>query len=96
MAVAHQLAVGQLVHLDEAGNIVRAWTDARPRKESGKFVPRPWGGVYSDLEVVAGIGIPTRAEVSWELPDGLFTWFRATITTLELGPPAAAGAMSEH
>lgn len=76
------------LEFDEAGNIVSVWTDARPHKEGHTFVPRPWGGDYSDLEVVGGIGIPTRAEVSWELPDGLFTWFRATVTTLELGPPA--------
>jgi hypothetical protein len=76
------------LEFDEAGNIMRVWTDARPRKEGGKFVSRPWGGAYSDLEVVGGIGIPTRAEVSWELPDGLFTRFRATITSLELGPSA--------
>jgi hypothetical protein len=76
------------LEFDEAGNIIRVWTDARPRKEAGKFVSSPWGGVYSNLEVVGGIGIPTRAEVSWELPDGPFTWFRATITTLELDPPA--------
>ena len=28
--------------------------------------------------------LPTRAEVSWELPDGPFTYFRAQVTGLEL------------
>jgi hypothetical protein len=74
------------LHFDAEGDIDRAWTDARPHKEGGKVVPRPWGGVFSDYEVVGGVGMPTRAEVSWELPDGAFTWFRCKITSLEARP----------
>lgn len=76
-------SVALRLHFDAEGNIVRAWTDARPHKEGGKVVPRPWGGVFSDYEVVGGVGMPTRAAVSWELPDGAFTWFRCKITSVE-------------
>jgi hypothetical protein len=72
------------LEFDAAGDIVGAWTDARPRLEDKKIVQRPWGGVYSDYAVVGGVRVPTRAEVRWELADGPFTWFRATITSLEL------------
>jgi hypothetical protein len=70
-------------HFDAARNIAKAWTEARPHKEEGKFAPRPWGGVYGDYAVVGGIRIPTRAQVTWELPAGPFTWFRAEITSVE-------------
>jgi len=71
------------LHFDDAGNIVRVWTGARPHKEDGDYVPRPWGGTYSDYEVLGGVRIPTRGEVSWDLPEGRFTWFRGEVTSLK-------------
>ncbi len=71
------------LHFDADGDIVKTWTDARPHKEGDRFVPRPWRGAYSGYQVIGGVRIPTRAEVSWELPEGLFTWFRGTITSFE-------------
>jgi hypothetical protein len=49
-------------------------------------VTRPWAGRFSDYAVVGGIRIPTRGEVRWELPDGPFTYWRGTITSIELDP----------
>jgi hypothetical protein len=42
------------------------------------------GGAFSDYEVVGGVRVPTQAEVRWQLPEGPFTYWRATITSLEL------------
>jgi len=78
------------LHFDGDGNIVKAWTGARPRKEGDHVVSRPWGGVFSDYDVMGGVRLPRRAEVTWELPDGPFTWFRCTITSFE--PSASSGA----
>lgn len=70
--------------LDPAGDIVKAWTGARPRLEGKEIVERPWSGVFAGHAVVGGIRIPTRAEARWELPEGPFTYWRGTITSLEL------------
>jgi hypothetical protein len=69
---------------DDAGDIVSAFSNARPYLEGKATVPRPWGGVFSRFEVVGGVRIPTRAEVRWELPEGPFVYWRATITSLAL------------
>ena len=68
---------------DAAGDIVAASTQARPREEGGRVVETPWAGKFTDYDVISGIRIPKRAEVSWELPDGPFPYWRGTITSLE-------------
>jgi hypothetical protein len=73
------------LEFDAAGDIVGAAADARPRTEGKRIVRRPWAGIFGDYAVVGGIRIPTHGEVRWELPDGPFTYWRGTITSLELG-----------
>jgi hypothetical protein len=72
------------LELDAEGDIVGASTDARPRPEGKRIVPRPWGGVFADYAVVRGIRIPRQAEVRWGLPEGRFTYWRGKVTSLEL------------
>jgi Family of unknown function (DUF6544) len=72
------------LEFDETGHIVGASAD-RPRTEGRRIVWRPWTGTFGDYAVVGGISIPTIGEVRWELPDGPFTYWRGTITSLELG-----------
>jgi hypothetical protein len=74
------------LEFDATGDIVGTWCDARPYLEGKTSVPRPWAGRFSDYAVVGGIRIPTRGEVRWELPDGPFTYWRGTITSIELDP----------
>ena len=69
---------------DAAGDIVRASSEARPRPLGRTFVAAPWGGTFGDYKVLGQTRIPTWAEVSWELPEGPFVYWRATITSLEL------------
>jgi hypothetical protein len=64
---------------DADGMIATAWTQARPRREGATVVERPWGGVFSGYGPAGGVVLPRRAEVTWELPDGPFTWFRCEI-----------------
>ena len=66
---------------DDEGDIVRTGADARPRDGD---VPRPWGGEFRDYVAMGGVRIPARGEVYWDLPDGRFTYWRATVTSLEL------------
>ena len=56
----------------------------RPRTEGKKIVRRPWAGTFGEYAVVGGVRIPTHGEVRWELPDGAFTHWRGTVTSLEL------------
>jgi len=75
------------LEFDAAGDIVRVAADARPRAEGGTA---PWAGTFDAYRYFGGIRIPTRAEVSWLLPEGRFTYFRGTVTSLEsiAGPPS--------
>jgi uncharacterized protein DUF6544 len=72
------------MEIDADGDVLAVRCDARPRKEGKRFVPRPWSGTYSDHADLGGVGIPTRAEVRWELPEGPFVYWRGTVTALAL------------
>jgi hypothetical protein len=72
------------LHFDGAGDIAGASASNRPRQEGKRFVERPWVGAFGDYNELGGVRVPTWAEVSWELPEGLFTYFRAKVTGLEL------------
>jgi hypothetical protein len=69
---------------DEAGEIVRTAAH-RPRAEAGNTVT-PWIGTYTNYAVLGGVRVPTRGEVRWDLPEGPFTYWRGTITAVELRP----------
>jgi hypothetical protein len=69
--------------VNDIGDIVTAHTDTRPRDRD---VPRPWTGRFGDYAIIDGLRIPTTAEVTWELPDGPFTYFRGTVTNLTVVP----------
>jgi hypothetical protein len=55
----------------------------RPRVEAAGAVTR-WVGVYGDYQELGGVRVPTRAEVRYELPEESFTYWRGTVTSLEL------------
>ena len=80
--------VAAAVHLkfDEAGRIIQASTNDRPRMVDGREVPTRWSGRFSDYQKVSGYYIPTRAEACWELDSGTYTYWRATITELTVDP----------
>jgi len=67
---------------DEHGDIMQTIAE-RPRVEAGNALT-PWIGEYRDYEVLGGVRIPTRGAVRWDLPEGPFTYWRGTITALEL------------
>ena len=79
------------LEFDAAGDIVSASTGERPRLAGKKIVPTPWGGVFSEYAVLGGIRVPTRAEVSWELADGPFTYWHGRVTSLETGQHSLVG-----
>jgi Family of unknown function (DUF6544) len=66
----------------EAGEISQTFAE-RPRLEADGAVT-PWVGEYRDYERLGGVSVPMRGEVRWELPDGPYTYWRGTITSLEV------------
>ena len=68
---------------DDSGDIVSAFTAARPRLVGKRAIATPWIGEVSEYAELGGVRIPTRAEVRWELPEGPFPYWRGTITSLE-------------
>jgi hypothetical protein len=54
----------------------------RPRLETGGALTR-WIGEYGDYASFDGIRVPARREVRWKLPDGPFTYWRGTITSVQ-------------
>jgi hypothetical protein len=56
----------------------RCWT---ADKSGGRLVP--WSGTHTSFRQAAGLLLPERAEVTWHLPDGDFTYFRATVSQIE-------------
>jgi hypothetical protein len=67
---------------NEAGEIAQTIAQ-RPRLEAGNAIT-PWVGVYSDYQDLGGLRVPRRGEVRWELPEGPVTYWRGSITSLEL------------
>ncbi len=71
-------------HFDAAGDIIAASADARPRAVGKRVVDTPFRGEFAAYEVLADVRVPTSAEVSWELPEGRFTYFRGQLTALAI------------
>jgi hypothetical protein len=80
--VAGDRVTVQLV-FDRAGDILRAEAPARGYHDGKSTVMRPWSGVFSEYRRFDGIRVPTRAEVSWQLPAGRYTYFSGEIVELE-------------
>lgn len=72
------------VEFDDAGDIVRASSLMRPFRVAKRLVPTPWGGNLAEYDLLGGMRIPTSAEAYWDLPGGRFTYWRGTVTSLEL------------
>ncbi len=64
---------------DTAGDIVGLVAADRPMEQDGVTVPTPWKGFYSDYRQFGRYRIPAYGEVGWELPTGLFTYWKGTI-----------------
>jgi hypothetical protein len=77
--VSEQHAAVQLIF--DHGDVVQTMAE-RPRLEAGGALTR-WVGEYGDYRSFGGIRLPARGEVRWELPDGPFRYWRATITSVE-------------
>jgi hypothetical protein len=72
-------------HFGPAGEITGTVAE-RYRTVSGKQVLTPWVGTFSQYERVAGMMVPRRGEISWQLPEGVFTYWRGRLVSAAYEP----------
>lgn len=53
----------------------------RPRLVGKQSVLTPWMGKYLEFQEWEGLRVAARLEVSWQLPENLFTYFRSQLTS---------------
>lgn len=75
-------AVSVQLTFDEAGHI-RTVSGVRPRLAGGSAIDTRFTGSFGDYVELGGIRVPGTGEVSWELPEGPFTYWRGEVTSLE-------------
>lgn len=68
---------------NNVGEIVSVYTDERYREVDGQYKLFPWKGTFSDYMDIQGYRIPSFGQVAWILEDGLYSYWRATLTTIE-------------
>jgi hypothetical protein len=66
--------------LDQKG-LIRSATGIRPRLAGKTTIETPFVGRFGDYVELGGIRIPRSAELSWELPEGPFTYWRGEVTS---------------
>ena len=68
---------------DENGDIVSMVADDRPMDRGGAAVPTVWRGLYAQYRQFGAYRLPSWGEVGWELPEGLFTYWKGELTSYE-------------
>jgi hypothetical protein len=66
---------------DEAG-LIQSASGLRPRLAGRRSVETPFLGTFGDYVELGGVRVPGSAEVSWDLPEGPFTYWRGEVTSL--------------
>jgi hypothetical protein len=68
--------------IDEAGDIVRATSPARPYDVPGGYAEAPWHYVFSEHRDFGGVRIPAAGVATFEKPAGAWEYFRGRITSV--------------
>lgn len=66
---------------DPAG-LIRSATGMRPRLAGATAIETPFTGTFDDYVELGGVHVPGRAEVTWALPEGPFTYWRGEVASL--------------
>ncbi len=72
-------------HFGSGGEITGTVAE-RYRSVEGKQVLTPWIGAFSQYERVGGLMVPRRGEISWQLPEGRFTYWRGRLVAADFEP----------
>jgi len=79
VTISHEKIISSAVlNFDELGRI----TDLKAERYYGEQMQH-WSGKIEEYQEIGGILIPTKVEVTWNLPDGDFSYFRSEITEIE-------------
>lgn len=73
------LVVALQFSFNERGAVTEVFSPGRYRSVAGDYVATPWLVRCWDYVEIDGFRVPARAEVSWVLPDGLFTYWRGRV-----------------
>jgi hypothetical protein len=87
------LEVSLEFQFNERGEIIGTYSPGRFRYAGGKYILTPWSGSFSNYRQTHGFQIPTQCEVEWELPEGRYPYFRATIEKVDYN--VACSAMTQ-
>jgi hypothetical protein len=68
------------IGISAAGEPLSCHAD-RPRAVGKRTILTPWSGTYAGFQESEGLRVATRLEVSWHLPEGLFSYYRSEITS---------------
>ncbi len=74
------ITVSLVFCFDAEGLISSVRAAARYRTLNGVLVATPWQGRFWNYGVRAGMRIPLEGEVAWELPEGLWPYWRGRAT----------------
>jgi hypothetical protein len=70
--------------IDDHGHVLGGSARSRPRLAGKKLVETPWFGIYGDYRQFGNLRVPTVAEVSWQFPEGPFTYWRGRVTEFRI------------
>ncbi|MCW5660254.1 MAG: hypothetical protein KIT60_21330 [Burkholderiaceae bacterium] len=76
------IALTMTFTFDAEGMIKTVRADARGRMVSGKVVPTPWEGRWSNVQRHGGMRVPMTGEVAWLTRDGRKPYWRGSIVSL--------------
>lgn len=73
-----------MLHFNDEGDIHCITAEDRPRSMGAETLETPWMGTFSDYQTLEGYRIPISAEVSWDLDDQMFIYWRGQVTDLDV------------
>jgi len=79
---------------DANGDITGSLAPDRPMTVGNATVPTPWRGTFSTYRQFGAYRIPSHGEVGWEMPGGLFTYWKGDILGYEPAPAPQSSRVS--
>jgi hypothetical protein len=77
------LPVNAVFEVDQEGRIAALHAERYRDLGGGRSALTPWSGRYTDYREFDGFRVPSGVEVTWNLPEGPFSYARFHITALE-------------
>lgn len=84
--------------VDGDGRVLGGIASKRPRIVGRSIVETPWSGTIGGYAMFDGIRVPSRAEATWHLAEGPFTYWRARVIdfgVLQVKRPCAASHLEK-